>query len=69
MADLHGDNLAKDLAEIVVKALPDLTVEQYKSIMEDLAIYCVARDHKVFSAGVSYGQQLERGEIEPEEEQ
>lgn len=66
---IHGDTLAKDLNEIVVGALPELSVEQYKKLMEPLVIYVVRRDHLVHDAGIETGKQIANGDLEPEEEQ
>jgi hypothetical protein len=74
--DIHGDNLANDIIKIVLDSgrnpLAKITqgfIEiQPEYLLENLTMYIVKRDHRVWQAGYDVGYGKGTGNLEPEEE-
>lgn len=55
------DDLAGDLKDIIVKAVPGLDVESFKKLMIALSIYVVNRDQKIMDHAYKLGKETSHG--------
>lgn len=71
---IHGDTLAADLSKMIDDSIiargknSGLPAIDKPKLMESLVMYIVRRDHKIHDAGIETGRALEKGDLEPEEE-
>jgi hypothetical protein len=59
MSDVHieKDNVAKDLAQIIAKTLPNLPLDKITPLMEQLVMYTATRDHKIWDHAYKLGKE------------